>query len=157
MRSTEKPTLLTPEGKQKLEEELTYLTVEKRLQVAERIRQAKEEGDLRENAEYDDAKLEQGFVEGRIRELEYLLKNVQIIEPQGGSTIGVGSTVTIREEGSELDETYTLVGATEASPGEGRISNESPLGQALLGKKRGRKVNVNTPGGKVMFEVRAVN
>lgn len=157
MKSTDKPTLLTPEGKQKLEEELAYLKEDKRSQVAERIRQAKEEGDLRENAEYDDAKLEQGFVEGRIRELEYLLKNVQIIEPNGGSTIGLGSTVTIREEGSDQDETYTLVGATEASPTDGRISNESPLGQALLGKKRGRKVKFSTPGGQVTFEVIGVS
>ncbi|MDQ4076537.1 MAG: transcription elongation factor GreA [Chloroflexota bacterium] len=150
---TDEPTLLTTEGKKKLEEELAYLREEKRPQVAERIRQAKEEGDLRENAEYDDAKLEQGFVEGRIRELEYLLKNVQIIESNGGSTVSVGSTVTIREEGTDYDETYTLVGATEANPSNGRISNESPLGRALLGKKKGAQVNVDTPGGEVVFNI----
>ncbi|MGH2543546.1 MAG: transcription elongation factor GreA [Ardenticatenaceae bacterium] len=150
---TDKPTLLTAEGKRKLEEELLYLKEQKRPQVAERIRAAKEEGDLRENAEYDDAKLEQGFVEGRIREVEYLLKNVQIIEANGSHVVGVGSTVTIREEGTDDDETYTVVGATEANPTNGRISNESPLGRALLGKKKGAKVHVATPGGEVAFRV----
>lgn len=149
----DKPTLLTAEGKVKLEQELTYLKDTKRPQVAERIRQAKEEGDLRENAEYDDAKLEQGFVEGRIRELEYLLKNVQIIEANGSGIVGLGSTVTVREEGTDDDETYTVVGATEASPGDGRISNESPWGQALLGKKKGDLVSVDAPGGEIAFRV----
>lgn len=153
MKMTDKPTLLTAEGKQKLEQELDHLKEIKRPQVAERIRQAKEEGDLRENAEYDDAKLEQGFVEGRIRELEYLLKNVQIIEANGSSVIGLGSTVTIREDGTDYDETYTVVGATEASPRDGRISNESPLGRALLGKKKGNSVRVDTPGGEVLFKI----
>lgn len=153
MKMTDKPTLLTAEGQRKLEEELTYLKEVKRPQVAERIRQAKEEGDLRENAEYDDAKLEQGFVEGRIRELEYLLKNVQIIESNGGSIVGLGSTVTIREDGLDDEETYTVVGATEANPAEGRISNESPLGRALLGKKKGAKVQVETPSGELTFKV----
>ncbi len=153
---TEKVTLLTAEGKRKLEDELTYLKEDKRRQVAERIRQAKEEGDLRENAEYDDAKLEQGFVEGRIRELEYLLKNVQIIEASGGTVIEIGSTITIREDGTDYDETYTLVGATEASPADGRISNESPLGRALIGKKKGTKVKVNTPSGQVVFKIMKV-
>lgn len=149
----DKPTLLTAEGKQKLEQELHHLHTVKRQQVAERIRLAKEEGDLRENAEYDDAKLEQGFVEGRIRELEHLLKNVQIIESHGSSIVELGSTVTIREDGTEDDETYTLVGATEASPRDGRISNESPLGSALLGKKKGAKVMVNTPNGPIQFKI----
>ena len=153
MTVVDKPTLLTPEGKQKLEQELFYLKETKRPQVAERIRQAKEEGDLRENAEYDDAKLEQGFVEGRIRELEYLLKNVQIIEHNGGGVVGIGSTVTIREQGTDDDETYTVVGATEASPTNGRISNESPLGRSLLGKKKGNTVRVNTPNGEMVFKV----
>ncbi|MBA3533382.1 MAG: transcription elongation factor GreA [Ardenticatenales bacterium] len=150
---TDKPTLLTAEGKQKLEQELDHLKNIKRPLVAERIRQAKEEGDLRENAEYDDAKLEQGFVEGRIRELEYLLKNVQLIEASGGNTVGLGSTVTIREEDTDFDECYTVVGATEASPSDGRISNESPLGRALLGKKKGAKIRVKTPDGEVLFKV----
>lgn len=153
MKMTDKPTLLTAEGKIKLEQELEHLKEVKRPQVAERIRQAKEEGDLRENAEYDDAKLEQGFVEGRIRELEYRLKNVQIIEASSAATVGIGSTVTIREEGTDYDETYTVVGAIEANPSAGRISNESPLGSSLLGKRKGSKISVETPGGRVAFKV----
>ncbi len=153
MHISEKPTFLTAEGKEKLEQELAFLKEVKRPQVAERIRQAKEEGDLRENAEYDDAKLEQGFVEGRIRELAYLLKDVKLIEASGSKVIGLGSTVTVREEDTDLDETYTLVGATEANPAQGRISNESPLGRALLQKKKGQKVNVESPGGKVVFKI----
>lgn len=153
MTVVDKPTLLTAEGKQKLEQELLALKEVKRPQVAERIRQAKEEGDLRENAEYDDAKLEQGFVEGRIRELEYLLKHVQIIEANGSALVSIGSTVTIREQDTDDDETYTVVGATEASPSNGRISNESPLGRALLGKKKGATVRVETPNGQVVFKV----
>mgnify|MGYP001496388911 CR=1 FL=1 len=144
---------MTPEGKEKLEKELAYLVNEKRPQVAERIRQAKEEGDLRENAEYDDAKLEQGFVEGRIRELSYLLKNVQLIESSGSSRVEIGSTVTVREEGTDHDETYTVVGATEANPAKGRISNVSPLGQALLGKRKGQTVTFRSPGGEIVFKV----
>ena len=153
MKMTDKPTLLTAEGKIKLEEELDHLRDVKRPLVSERIGQAKEEGDLRENAEYDDAKREQGFVEGRIRELEYILKNVQIIEALHGATVGIGSTVTIREEGTSDDETYTVVGAMEANPSAGRISNESPLGRSLLGKRKGNKIHVTTPSGAIAFKV----
>ena len=151
--ANDKPTFLTPEGKSKLESELEWLTNTRRAEVAERIRQAKEEGDLRENAEYDDAKREQGFLEGRIKELEYLLKNAQLITNSGGSVISLGSTVTIVEDGYEGEETYTVVGATEADPTAGRISNESPLGKTLLGKKKGAKVKVNTPGGLTTFKI----
>lgn len=148
-----KPTYLTTEGKKKLEEELHYLTQTKRYEVSERIREAKEEGDLRENAEYDDAKLEQGFVEGKIKQLEHLLKHVEIITRSNDGTIHLGSTVTVCEEDTDFEETYTLVGATEASPKDGRISNESPWGKALLGKRIGDWVTVNTPGGEIVFEV----
>lgn len=151
--ANDKPTFLTPEGKVKLESELEWLTNTRRAEVAERIRQAKEEGDLRENAEYDDAKREQGFVEGRIKELEYLLKNAQLITSTGGSVVSLGSTVTIVEDGYEEEETYTVVGATEADPKAGRISNESPLGKTLLGKKKGTKVKVDTPNGMITFKI----
>jgi transcription elongation factor GreA len=151
--ANDKPTFLTPEGKQQLEEELRWLVNTRRPEVAERIRQAKEEGDLRENAEYDDAKREQGFVEGRIKELEYLLKNTQLITATGGSVVALGSTVTIMEDGLDEEETYTVVGATEADPRKGRISNESPLGKTLLGKKKGAKVKVDTPNGLVAFKI----
>lgn len=149
----DKPTFLTQEGKEKLEQELDWLINTRRPQVAERIRQAKEEGDLRENAEYDDAKMEQGFVEGRIKELEYLLKNTQIIQHTGGSVVALGSTVTIKEDGIDEEETYTVVGATEADPRAGRISNESPLGSKLIGQKKGAKIKVQTPGGQVTFKI----
>jgi len=151
--ANDKPTFLTPEGKQKLESELEWLINTRRPEVAERIRQAKEEGDLRENAEYDDAKREQGFLEGRIKELEYLLKNAQLITSTGGSVVSLGSTVTIVEDGYEEEETYTVVGATEADPRAGRISNESPLGKTLIGKKKGTKVKVDTPGGLATFKI----
>ncbi len=151
-----KPTYLTSEGKKKLEEELHYLTQTKRYEVSERIREAKEEGDLRENAEYDDAKLEQGFVEGKIKQLEHLLKHVEIITRTNDGTVRLGSTVTVCEEDTDFEETYTVVGATEASPKDGRISNESPWGKALLGKEVGDWVTVNTPGGEIIFEVISV-
>jgi transcription elongation factor GreA len=151
--TNDKPTFLTREGKEKLEQELDWLINTRRPQVAERIRQAKEEGDLRENAEYDDAKMEQGFVEGRIKELEYLLKNTHIIEHTGGSVVALGSTVTIKEDGFDEEETYTVVGATEADPRAGRISNESPLGSKLLGQKKGAKIKVLTPGGQTTFKI----
>lgn len=148
----DKPTLLTAEGKRKLEEELHHLKHVRRPQVAERIRQAKEEGDLRENAEYDDAKMEQGFVEGRIRELEVLLKHVQIIDnTNGASIVTVGSTVTVREQDEQTEEVFTVVGSAEADPAAGRISNESPLGRALLGRRPGEQVQVHTPGGLLTF------
>ncbi|MGB0387306.1 MAG: transcription elongation factor GreA [Ardenticatenaceae bacterium] len=147
------PTYLTLEGKQKLDKEYNYLINVKRPQVSDRIREAKEEGDLRENAEYDDAKMEQGLVEMRIKELEHLLKRVEIITKTKGNVIHLGSTVTICEEGTEFEETYTLVGATEASPRDGRISNESPWGKALLRKTIGDWITVDTPGGEITFEV----
>ena len=150
------PTYLTTEGKKKLEEELHYLIHTKRPQVSERIRDAKEEGDLRENAEYDDAKLEQGFVEGKIQEITHLLKNVSIITRSNDGVIRIGNTVTICEEDTDFEETYTLVGATEANPQEGRISNVSPWGKALIGKKVGDWVTVETPGGEITFEVISV-
>ncbi|HBY99429.1 MAG: transcription elongation factor GreA [Ardenticatenaceae bacterium] len=148
----DKPTLLTVEGKRKLEEELHHLKAVRRPQVAERIRQAKEEGDLRENAEYDDAKMEQGFIEGRIRELEALLKHVQIIDStNGNSMVTIGSTVSVREEDEQTEEVFTVVGSAEADPTSGRISNESPLGRSLLGRKPGDQVQVQTPGGLLTF------
>lgn len=153
-RQDPKPTLLTKEGKRKLEEELEHLRETKRPQVAERIRAAREEGDLRENAEYEDAKREQGFVEGRIQELEQLLRHVEIIpEAQQNGVVTVGSTVHVREGDDGATETYTLVGPAESDPVEGRISNESPLGKALLGAKKGDKVAFKTPGGNTTFEV----
>ena len=143
---------LTPEGYKKLVEELEYLRNVKRQEVAQRLHDALAEGgDLIENAEYEAAKNEQAFVEGRIQELEYILANARVIEGASSGEVTIGSRVTVAyDDGSQ--ETYTIVGAAEASPREGLISNESPLGQALLGKKAGDEVEVKAPNGS--FKVR---
>jgi transcription elongation factor GreA len=144
---------LTQEGYEKLKEELNYLCKVKRPEVAEHIRIAKEDGDLTENAGYDAAKSEQSFVEGRIMTLEGILKNAQIIETGGQKdTVTLGCKVTVQEDGYE-PETFYLVGSPEADPGNGRISNESPLGQALMGKRVKDTVEVNTPGGVTAFTI----
>ena len=150
-------TFLTREGLKKLEEELEHLRTVRRAEVAERLHNAQEDGELIENAEYEDAKNEQAFLEGRILTLEALLSNAVIIQdngPQG--VVGLGSRVTVREAGSK-PEVYMLVGAAEASPKEGRISNESPLGKALLGRRVGDEVKVNAPAGTLSFRVVAID
>jgi transcription elongation factor GreA len=141
---------LTKEGFQKLQEELDHLRTTKRQEVAARLHEAMEGGELIENAEYEAAKNEQAFVEGRIQELELLLATAQIIEENGkgkkGDTIQVGSKVTIKE-GSFDPETFVIVGAAEANPRDGKISNESPIGKAILNHKVGDVVRADTPGG----------
>lgn len=145
-------TYLTPEGLKKIQEELEYLRTVKRKEVAARLRAALEEGgDLTENAEYEAAKNEQAFVEGRIQELEHILANAKVIQEAQRDVVDVGSTVTVEEEDGTVT-TYTIVGQAEAAPQEGRISNESPLGQALIGHKVGEEVEVRAPGGQ--FKVR---
>jgi transcription elongation factor GreA len=144
---------LTPEGFEKLKEELEFLRKVRRLEVAEHIRIAREDGDLSENAGYEAAKEEQAHVEGRIMTLEAILKNSQIIENEGNSsTVVVGCTVTVQEEGYE-PETFHIVGSAEVNPEQGRISLKSPLGQALLSKSKGDSVQVNTPGGVSTFTI----
>jgi transcription elongation factor GreA len=151
------PSFLTPTGFQKLQEELEFLRTEKRQEVAARLREAMEDGgdmgvDL--DAEYEAAKNEQAFVEGRIQELEMLLANARMIENSGKrEVVEVGATVTIRE-GRSKPEIYTVVGRAEANPREGRISNESPLGRAIMDHRAGDKVQVEAPGGS--FEVNIV-
>ncbi len=142
------PPIMTREGYAKLQEELEYLRTKKREEIAQRLHEAMEGGELIENAEYEAAKNEQAFVEGRIKELEYLLASAKIIEEGGthGNVVQVGSRVTIQEEGME-PEVFTIVGAAEANPTLGRISNESPLGKALLNKKAGDTVQVDAPQG----------
>lgn len=144
---------VTPEGLKKLEEELEHLRTVKRHEVAQRLHEAMEGGELIENAEYEAAKNEQAFVEGRILELEHMLAQAQVIEP-GKSTgvVGIGSTVVIQES-SKPSETYTIVGAAEANPRDGLISNESPLGQALLDHKAGDEVDVRAPAGTLRFRI----
>ncbi|MGA2112558.1 MAG: transcription elongation factor GreA [Anaerolineales bacterium] len=146
-------TFLTREGLRKLEEELEHLRTVRRAEVAERLHDAMEGGELIENAEYESAKNEQAFVEGRILTLEAILSNAVVIEERGpDELVHVGSTVTIQEE-NQAPETYTIVGAAEANPKEGRISNESPLGQALLGRKPGDQVRVSAPAGLLNFHI----
>lgn len=147
---------LTRDGYDKLKQELKYLREVKRVEIAEHIRLAKEDGDLSENAGYDAAKYEQSLVEGRILTLEAILNSAQIIEDDGGTdVVTVGNRITVQEEGY-APETYHLVGSTEADPSKGRISNESPLGQALLGRTVGDTVQVSTPGGVTSFAILAI-
>ncbi|MCS6993950.1 MAG: transcription elongation factor GreA [Anaerolineales bacterium] len=144
---------LTKEGFQKLQEELDYLRTVKRQEVAERLHEAMEGGELIENAEYEAAKNEQAFVEGRIQELEIILAAAHIIQGQNDPTsVQVGDTVTIQEEGGEPEE-YIIVGAAEANPREGKISNESPLGKALLNRRPGDVVTVDAPGGSFKVKI----
>ena len=148
----DKPVYLTAEGKVTLEEELNHLRMVRRPEVADRIQQAKMDGDVSESGEYEDAKNEQAWVEGRIRTLEHMLQNSRIIEDIKSDTIVLGSKVHIRDgEGSEYH--WTMVGSAEANPRQSRISNESPVGKALMGKKKGDKVSVDTPGGKEDFAI----
>jgi transcription elongation factor GreA len=149
----DKPIYLTEEGKKKLEEELDYLVNVRRREVAAAIQSAKEEGDISENSAYDEAKLNQGFVEGRIQTIEAQLRNAVIIEKNGKSDeVNLGCNVTVEEEGFGK-ETYQIVGSAEADPLEGRISNESPIGKALIGAKVGDTVTAEAPNGQVIFKV----
>jgi transcription elongation factor GreA len=149
----DKPVYLTKEGKEKLKQELEYLTTVRRREVAEAIKSAKEEGDLSENSAYDEAKLNQGFLEGKIQTIESQLRNAVIIDKNGKSDkVSIGSTVTVEEEGFG-EETYQIVGSAEADPLEGKISNESPIGMALIGAKVGDAVKAETPGGETIFKV----
>ncbi len=150
----EKPIFLTPEGRQKLQQELDFLRNVKRDEVAEAIRSAKEEGDISENSAYDAAKEEQAFVEGRIMSLEAMLKNaVALPDTQIADSVGMGSKVTVVEKGSKDEEKYQIVGSAEADPTKGRISNESPVGRALMGKKKGETVLVKTPAGERQLKI----
>jgi transcription elongation factor GreA len=144
----EKPIFLTPEGRAKLEAELDNLRTVRRAQVAERIHSAKEEGDIMENSAYDEAKNEQAFVEGRIMTIEQMLKNAVMIDASRATdNVGIGSYVTVLERGTREDEVYQIVGSAGADPTRGRISNESPVGRALLGKRVGDEATVKTPDG----------
>ncbi len=148
-------TFLTKEGYQKLADELEYLRGTKRKQVAERLHEAMEGGELIENAEYEAAKNEQAFVEGRIQEVEIILASARIIDGnhQDESIVQVGDTVIVKEGNGDPEE-YTIVGAAEANPRVGKISNESPLGRSLLGHQAGDEVSVEAPGGT--FKIRVV-
>jgi transcription elongation factor GreA len=156
IKSMQKKYLLTQEGLLKLNDELKHLINDKRKEVIERIREAAAHGDLSENADYAQAREEQSFIEGRIMEIEDMIKNAEIITASTQhSSVTVGSTIKVRVEGEE--KTYSIVGSNEANPLEGKISNESLVGRALLGKKMGDKVVVTTPAGDKEYEITAIN
>jgi transcription elongation factor GreA len=147
---------LTKEGFQKLQEELDHLRTVKRQEVADRLHEAMEGGELIENAEYEAAKNEQAFVEGRIQELEMLLASARVIEEEEknhkSGVVAIGSTVTIQEQGYDA-ETYAIVGGAEADPRAGKISNESPIGKAILNRAVGETVPVETPSGTYKVKI----
>jgi transcription elongation factor GreA len=151
-----KPSYLSEEGLAKLREELDQLITERRPEIATRISDAKEHGDLTENAEYEDAKNEQAFIEGRIQTLEALIKNAILIEKEHSTEIvQIGSTVKVK--GDQGGATYTIVGSAEAAPRDGKISNESPVGRALIGRRKGDKVVVSTPGGDSTYTIVSIS
>jgi transcription elongation factor GreA len=149
---------LTPEGVEKLREELDHLVNVKRTALAERLRKAIQQGDLSENADYQNAKVEQAFLEGRIQELEAMLLDAVIIEEKQGpkDQVSLGSRVTVTEEGEDEPETFVIVGPAESDPANGRISNESPIGQALIERRVGERVTIQAPAGEIVFIIQAI-
>jgi len=142
--------LLTSEGSQKIKNELSKLK-EHRREVADRIRTAREYGDLAENSEYEDAKNEQSFVEGRILELEEILRHARVVAKNGTDKAEIGSTVTLKWDGQTIE--YTIVGASESDPAKGKISADSPIGHSLIGKGKGEEVAITTPNGKTTYKI----
>jgi transcription elongation factor GreA len=142
--------LLTPEGLDKLKDEIEHLSTVKRREVAERIKEAREFGDISENSEYDDAKNEQAMLEARIASLEDKLRSATVIDASelDSNVVRVGSLVSVKDESSGKSLKYTIVGSTEADPSQNRLSNESPVGKALLGRKKNDSVKVQLPNGK---------
>ena len=151
--------ILTREGLENLKEELVNLKTVRRKEVAERLKQAIDFGDLSENAEYDDAKNEQAFIEGRIQTLEATIHKAKVIEDENISSgvINIGSYVTVRDVEFDDVEEYRIVGTSEADPMQNKISNESPLGAALLGKRQGQTIKVEAPVGTLEYEVISVS
>ncbi|TWI56309.1 transcription elongation factor GreA [Halalkalibacter nanhaiisediminis] len=151
----EKKHYMTMDGKRKLEEELEFLKTERRKEVVERIKIARSFGDLSENSEYDSAKEEQAFVEGRIIQLEKMIRNAVMIEDEATSAnvVSLGKTVKFIELPNGDEEEYTIVGSAESDPAEGKISNDSPMAQSLLGKGVNDQVIVNTPGGEMEIKI----
>ncbi len=148
-----KKVMLTEEGYNKLVEKLNYLKSVRRIEIAERLKAAIALGDLSENSEYDDAKNEQAFLEGEIQDLEAKVRNSHIIQAGAGDVVQMGSKVRVKDVEFDEEETFMLVGSTEADPDEGKISNESPLGQALLGQKSGSSITVKAPAGNIQYEI----
>jgi transcription elongation factor GreA len=150
-----KEVILTPEGHEKLKEEIEYLSTVKRREVAERIKQAREFGDIAENSEYDDAKNEQAMLEHRIAMLEERLKDARVIDAGDVTTdvVSVGTVVRLRDLDAKETIEYTIVGSAEADPAEYRLSNESPVGRAILGRKKGETVEVSAPRGSLKYKI----
>jgi transcription elongation factor GreA len=150
-----KEVILTAEGYEKLKEEIAYLSTEKRREVAERIRIAREFGDIAENAEYDDAKNEQAMLEHRIAQLEERLANARVIGADEVSTdaVSVGSKVRLKDMDANQTVEYHIVGSAEANPAEQKLSNESPVGRAIMGKKKGEIVEVAAPRGSLKYKI----
>jgi transcription elongation factor GreA len=156
--ATEKVFPMTQAGKEKLEQELEFLKTVKRKEVVERIKIARSFGDLSENSEYDSAKEEQAFVEGRITTIENMIRNAKIISEgeMSADTVSLGSSVTFIELPDGEEETYTIVGSAEADPFDGKISNDSPIAKSLMGRKIGEEVKVQTPGGDMDVRIIAI-
>ena len=154
--NTDKPVYVSADGLKKMEAELEELRTVKRAEVAERIHNAMEFGDFSENSELEQAKNDQAFLEGRIQALEQTLKRAQVIDQNGHhELVEVGSTVIVESEGERTQ--YVIVGSAEAAPGEGRISNESPVGKALIGHKAGETVKLTVPAGTVQMKILGVS
>ncbi|MUV39551.1 Transcription elongation factor GreA [Lentibacillus sp. JNUCC-1] len=153
--AAEKSYYMTKEGKEKLEQELHYMKTDKRQEVVERIKVARDFGDLSENSEYDSAKEEQAFVESRIAQLENMIRHAVIIENDEANSdvVALGKTVTFQELPDGDEETYTIVGSAEADPFEGKISNDSPMAKSLLGHEIGSEVTAVTPGGDIHVKI----
>jgi transcription elongation factor GreA len=147
--------LVTPEGLEKLQKELSYLTEVRRREVADRIRQAREFGDISENSEYDEAKNEQGLLERRIGELQRRIRNVKVVDPSEAEedAVDLGTTVTLRAVEKGQERTFQIVGANESDPTSGKLSHASPVGRAVLKRKVGEKVTVSTPRGATEYEI----
>ena len=155
MNSTKNQFHLTADGLQALKDELQELTTTKREEIAERLKEAKADGDLSENAMYDAARDEQSFVEGRISEIEHILKHATVISNKGkGGSVALGSKVQVELE--EGQQEYVIVGSTEANPDKGFISDQSPIGKALMGKKPGDEVAIEVPSGTIVYKIKHV-
>ena len=154
----ERDIVLTTEGYNKLEEELKYLKGPKKMQVAERIKIAREFGDLSENSEYDEAKNEQALLEAKIQDIENMLRVAKVVDDDEVSTrkVGIGTQVTVHDFEFDEDITYGIVGATEVDMKNNKISNESPVGKALIGAKKGDEVEVETPGGVIKYKILSI-
>ena len=154
----ERDIVLTTEGYNKLEEELKYLKGPKKMQVAERIKIAREFGDLSENSEYDEAKNEQALLEAKIQDIENMLRVAKVVDDDEVSTrkVGIGTQVTVHDFEFDEDITYGIVGATEVDMKNNKISNESPVGKALIGAKKGDEVDVETPGGVIKYKILSI-